>query len=240
MFSGEQSYNHYADKLFGEDGISIYGYYKPQLRTLVMNISTGGGTLVHEIVHPFMATNFPKCPSWFNEGLASLYEQAGIPVTYIGHPMAQEGATHTTRRETRELLQIKAESISAEKIAQALFEEADAKVKYAEQAVKLDPQRPFGHYILGLLYLDTNNFAGAISELESAKRSYTNVPEVYFALGNAYARSGRKVEAARARATFSRLKALTKKESADDVYGEQTSGLTQQKLDAEANGKPPP
>ena len=40
-----------------------------------MNINTGGGTLVHELVHPFMAANFPKCPSWFNEGLASLYEQ---------------------------------------------------------------------------------------------------------------------------------------------------------------------
>ena len=40
-----------------------------------MNISTGGGTLVHEIVHPFMERNFPQCPSWFNEGLASLYEQ---------------------------------------------------------------------------------------------------------------------------------------------------------------------
>jgi len=39
-----------------------------------MNISTGGGTLVHEIVHPFMRENFPECPPWFNEGLASLYE----------------------------------------------------------------------------------------------------------------------------------------------------------------------
>jgi hypothetical protein len=41
-----------------------------------MNIATGGGTLVHEIVHPFVAANFPACPSWFNEGLGSLYEQA--------------------------------------------------------------------------------------------------------------------------------------------------------------------
>ena len=40
-----------------------------------MNISTGGGTLVHEIVHPFIQSNFPNCPSWFNEGLGSLYEQ---------------------------------------------------------------------------------------------------------------------------------------------------------------------
>jgi len=37
-----------------------------------------------------------------------LYEQAGIPVTYVGHPMAQEAATHATRRETRDLLKIKA------------------------------------------------------------------------------------------------------------------------------------
>jgi hypothetical protein len=42
-----------------------------------MNIATGGGTLVHEIVHPFMAANFPSCPAWFNEGLGSLYEQCG-------------------------------------------------------------------------------------------------------------------------------------------------------------------
>ncbi|MFN2511252.1 MAG: hypothetical protein ABR568_07380 [Pyrinomonadaceae bacterium] len=42
-----------------------------------MNIGTGGGTLVHEIVHPFMEANFPACPPWLNEGLGSLYEQSG-------------------------------------------------------------------------------------------------------------------------------------------------------------------
>jgi hypothetical protein len=31
---------------------------------------------VHEIVHPFVAANFPECPAWFNEGLGSLYEQS--------------------------------------------------------------------------------------------------------------------------------------------------------------------
>jgi len=41
-----------------------------------MNIGTGGGTLVHEIVHPFIDTNFPDCPAWLNEGLGSLYEQS--------------------------------------------------------------------------------------------------------------------------------------------------------------------
>jgi len=36
-----------------------------------------------------------------------LYEAAGIPVTYVGHPMAAKAETDTTRRQTRELLKIR-------------------------------------------------------------------------------------------------------------------------------------
>ncbi len=38
----------------------------------------------------------------------ALYKAEGIPVTYVGHPMAADAATHATRRETRELLKLKA------------------------------------------------------------------------------------------------------------------------------------
>ena len=78
LFSGERSYNHYARLLYGDEGISVYGYYKPAQRTLVMNISTGGGTLVHELTHALMDFDFPQVPDWFNEGLASLHEQCHI------------------------------------------------------------------------------------------------------------------------------------------------------------------
>jgi hypothetical protein len=78
LFSKEQSYNHYAEQLFGEEGISVYGYYKPQQRTLVMNIGTGGGTLVHELTHALIDFDFPAVPDWFNEGLASLHEACRI------------------------------------------------------------------------------------------------------------------------------------------------------------------
>jgi hypothetical protein len=76
LFSGEKSYNRYAKRLFADENVSIYGYYKPDRRTLVMNIATGGGTLVHELAHALMAFDFPGVPDWFNEGLASLYEQS--------------------------------------------------------------------------------------------------------------------------------------------------------------------
>ena len=86
-------------------------------------------------------------------------------------------------------------------------------LKYAEQAVKLDPGEPFGHYLLGLLCLDTGDYSRAISELEFAKKYYAKIPDVYFALGNAYARSGQKEKAAQARAVFVKLNAESKKES---------------------------
>ncbi len=75
LFSGEASYNLYAEKLYGDRNVSIYGYFKPQERVLVMNIATGGGTLVHELTHALADFDFPKIPDWFNEGLASLHEQ---------------------------------------------------------------------------------------------------------------------------------------------------------------------
>ncbi len=75
LFKDKVSYETHTEQLFGSKPHTPFGYYSSQHRALVMNISTGGGTLVHEIVHPFMAANFPGCPSWFNEGLASLYEQ---------------------------------------------------------------------------------------------------------------------------------------------------------------------
>jgi hypothetical protein len=76
LFKDDASYRTNALKLFGDTPTTPFGYYSAENRALVMNISTGGGTLVHEIVHPFMRANFPQCPAWFNEGLASLYEQA--------------------------------------------------------------------------------------------------------------------------------------------------------------------
>jgi hypothetical protein len=77
LFKDAESYEKNALKLFGEKPTTPYGYYSSTHKALVMNISTGGGTLVHEIVHPFIEANFPGCPPWLNEGLGSLYEQSG-------------------------------------------------------------------------------------------------------------------------------------------------------------------
>ena len=76
LFRDDKSYRAHARDIFHDTPSTPFGYYSDSENALIMNIATGGGTLVHEIVHPFMRVNFPGCPAWLNEGLGSLYEQS--------------------------------------------------------------------------------------------------------------------------------------------------------------------
>jgi len=74
LLGSADSYVGNALRLYGKRPSTPYGFFLPEHQALFMNIGTGGGTLVHELVHPFIAASFPSAPAWFNEGLASLYE----------------------------------------------------------------------------------------------------------------------------------------------------------------------
>lgn len=96
--------------------------------------------------------------------------------------------------------------VSRLRIAAVEFkQDSAAGIPYAEQAVKMAPQQPFGHYLLGLLRLDVDDYLNAIPELEIAGKGMPHEPKIYLALGTAYSRAGRKQDASRARATFQRL-----------------------------------
>jgi hypothetical protein len=82
LFKDEKTYRKGAKKFFDDTPDTPYGYYSSAHDAMVMNIGPGAGTLVHEVVHPFMEANFPNVPSWFNEGLASMYER---PSEKAGH-----------------------------------------------------------------------------------------------------------------------------------------------------------
>jgi tetratricopeptide (TPR) repeat protein len=99
-------------------------------------------------------------------------------------------------------------------IAATLYKnDSAAGLIYAEQAVQFNPGVPFAHYLLGLLYLDTDSYQKAIPELEIAEKAFPNDPKVYFALGSAYSRAGRKQDADKARVTFQRLNKNSAEES---------------------------
>ncbi len=78
LFKDDNSYRYWAKKLYGDDDLSRFGYYKPSIKVMMMNISTGTGTLVHEMTHALVRFDFPDIPSWFNEGLGSLYERSSL------------------------------------------------------------------------------------------------------------------------------------------------------------------
>jgi tetratricopeptide (TPR) repeat protein len=86
---------------------------------------------------------------------------------------------------------------------------------YAEQAVKLSPRLPLGHFLLGALLLGAGQTARAITELETAQRFLPNEPKIYFQLGRAYDRANRKADAERARATFMRLNKQAEQDTKD-------------------------
>jgi tetratricopeptide (TPR) repeat protein len=103
--------------------------------------------------------------------------------------------------------------------------DAQGALKYAIEAANLAPQLPFAHYLLGLLRFDTGDPAAAIPELEIAQKAFPQEAEVYFSLGNAYGRVGRKADAAKARGEFARLKAEAAKQPGPNIYGVQVRTL---------------
>ncbi len=78
LLKGDGPYREVALDLFDDNNVSHFGYYRPQERTMIMNIDTGGGTLVHELTHALMAADFPGAPVWFSEAMGSLFEKCTI------------------------------------------------------------------------------------------------------------------------------------------------------------------
>lgn len=76
LFEDARSYERGVRALTGESPTTPYGFYSAANGGLFMNVATGGGTLVHELVHPYVEADFPDAPAWINEGLGSLFEQS--------------------------------------------------------------------------------------------------------------------------------------------------------------------
>lgn len=82
-FAKEAGFRDFARRVDHRQPDSYYGYYLRTHRRLVVNVSTGAGTLAHELTHALAHFDYPNMPEWFDEGLASVYEQSEFADT--GH-----------------------------------------------------------------------------------------------------------------------------------------------------------
>jgi hypothetical protein len=76
LLSGDDAYERCASALEGHRRAAYAGFYERKERRLLVNLDTGEGTLAHELTHALAHFDFPDMPEWFDEGLASLFEEA--------------------------------------------------------------------------------------------------------------------------------------------------------------------
>jgi hypothetical protein len=76
LLSGEEAYQSCAELLDSQKRAAFAGYYERSDHRIVINAATGEGTIAHELTHALGHCDFPDMPEWFDEGLASLYEEA--------------------------------------------------------------------------------------------------------------------------------------------------------------------
>ncbi len=74
--SSEAGFATAAAELDGYESSAYAGYTQRGKRRIVVNLATGRGTLAHELSHMLALFDFPDMPEWFDEGLASLHEDA--------------------------------------------------------------------------------------------------------------------------------------------------------------------
>lgn len=79
---GFKTFTNYTKKVHMRPCGNRIGYYNPYDKSLMVWLSSGEGTLVHELTHALMDVHYPNPPHWLAEGISALQEQ-----TYQGKPM---------------------------------------------------------------------------------------------------------------------------------------------------------
>lgn len=87
--SSDESYRSALERMGQSRRAEYSGLYQREERTIWLNLSTGVGTLAHELTHALAHADFPEMPEWFDEGLASLHEEAEFSADGL-HLIGQE------------------------------------------------------------------------------------------------------------------------------------------------------
>ncbi len=78
LFAEFDNYKEFVLKNYdiAEIDISPYGFFKISRNVIVIRYVSWKGSILHEITHRFIKSDFPNATSWFDEGFASLNEKS--------------------------------------------------------------------------------------------------------------------------------------------------------------------
>jgi len=99
--------------------------------------------------------------------------------------------------------------------------EPDPAVRLSREAVRLQPDNPLAHAVLGRAYMQRNEYESAIPQLQSAERLAPTNPQIHLYLQQSFHRLGKTAEAQKELAEFKRLRSGRDTSGLPDLEGPQ-------------------
>lgn len=191
--------------------IEAVGINTLRMRILPADIPTGKRDLIMKAGRaswePSLAGHPEQSLQTFQELIGQYPKEPNLHYAYAVRLLDSdpEGALHEFQKE----LEINPSQVVAR--VQIIFlklkqGEADDTLPLAREAVKLAPDYFLAHNALGRTLLAAGQTATAIQELQTAVRLEPQSPENHFDLAEAYRAAGKKIEAEKEQAEFSRIK----------------------------------
>ena len=127
LCSSDVSYRECQQRLDERERSEYSGIYARTEHRVVINVTSGDGTLAHELTHALAHADFPSLPEWLDEGLASLHEECEFSSDGL-RLIGLDNWRQSTLREARQREQLR----SMSELATARFATSDrAAIDYA-------------------------------------------------------------------------------------------------------------
>ena len=184
-----------------------------QIKTLPSDLSAEKGSLVRQAGRAqalIALQDRVAAAAEFRTLLAQFPTEPGVNYMY-GVFLLKEHPSEAMGAFRRELEVSPSHATARIQLALQLLETAEYEegLNYAKRAVELAPQNFVAHVACGRLYLALGKNDLALEETRTAVKLAPGSPDAHFALSRALTEVGRNAEAARERAEFERLKALS-------------------------------
>lgn len=145
------------------------------------------------------ASQQPTASRAYEHLVSSFGVLQNVQYAYGRYLLSRQEQTKAAEAFRRELANTPSHVLARLALANTLrLNDPGASLNYAEEAVRLAPDLPLAHYVVGVCLLDAQQPAKAVEELLQANGKLPGEARIYYALAKAYRQLNKPVEAQRA------------------------------------------